>query len=219
MELDDLKQAWQTLDKRLQQQHALSLELFAQNRIAAAKSGLLWFKICRLLQIALGMAMIVFFATFWVAHRDNAVLMLSGMVMHAYSVVFTIAGFMEGLILTRTSYARPVVTIQKSLTYLKVWRGRMMPWLGLSWWLLWIPLTLISFAALFGVDLWKHAPDVVGWFLGIGIAGLLATCWLIYWSPLPLRKRVRDYLDESNLSPAVKRAQSILGEIERFQQE
>ena len=139
--------------------------------------------------------------------------------MHAYSVMLIIAGVMELLLATRIHYAAPVLTIQKYLTYLRLWRKRMMPWLGLSWWLLWIPLTLVGFEALFGADLWANAPEVVYAFVGVGMAGLLATLWLVYASPQRLRKPVRDHLDDSNTGHAIKRAQAMLDQIKRFEQE
>jgi len=219
MELDDLKQAWQTLDRRLEQQAAINLHLLTESRVQKAKSSLGWLWIGKILQIAVAVAMTVFFATFWIAHRDNPMLLLSGIVMHAYSVMLIVAGVMELLIVTRIRHAAPVLAIQKYLTYLKLWRNRMMPWLGLSWWLLWIPLTLIGFEALFGADIWANAPSVVYIFLAIGLGGLLATLWLVYASPQRFRKPVRDYLENSNTGLAITRAQAMLDEIGQFEKE
>lgn len=219
MELDDLKQAWQTLDRRLERQQAIHLRLFTENRLDKAKYGLRWLLLRKILQIAIAVAMTVFFATFWIAHRGDSVLLLSGLVLHAYSVMLIVSGVMELLIATRIHYAAPVLTIQKYLTYLKLWRSRMMPWLGLSWWLLWIPLTLVGFEALFGANLWANAPDAVYTFVGVGMAGLLTTLWLIHASPQRLRQSVRDYLESSNTGHAIQRAQAMLDEIERFEKE
>jgi hypothetical protein len=219
MELDDLKQAWQTLDRRLQQQNAISLQLLTDSRVRTAKSSLRWPLVRSAVQIALGVALTIFFALFWIGHRDNAMLMVSGLVMHAYSVMLIIAGVMELLLLIRIDYAAPVVTIQRYLTLYRQWRNRSMPWLGLSQWLLWIPETLIVFKAWLGIDLWANAHAVVYIFLAIGAAGLLGSMWLVYWSPAALRGRVGCYLDETNAGPAVMRAQASLDEIARFERE
>ncbi len=40
MELDEMKQAWQALDHRLEQQHALSLQLFRDGRLDTLRRGL-----------------------------------------------------------------------------------------------------------------------------------------------------------------------------------
>ena len=38
MELDDFKQAWQTLDRRLEQQNTLSLRLYADGKLEKARA-------------------------------------------------------------------------------------------------------------------------------------------------------------------------------------
>ena len=219
MELDELKLAWQTLDRRLEQQQAINLHLFTESRVHKAKSSLRWLFLCKIGQIALAAMATAFFAAFWIAHRHNPVLLVSGLAMHAYSVAMISTGVMELLLVVRIHYAAPVLTIQKYLNYLKLYRNRMMPWLGLSWWLLWIPLTLIAFKALLGVDLWANAPDAVGIFLLTGGAGLLATLWLVYASPQRLRKPIRAYLRDSNTGLSIQRAQAMLEELEQFEKE
>src|SRR3546814_11501923 len=88
-----------------------------------------------------------------------------------------------------------LVTIQKYLALLRQWRIRTKRWFGLAQWILWIPGTLVMLEYLIGFDLWAHSPATVGWFLAVGIAGLLLTLWLMYWSPRALRRRVGDSLD------------------------
>jgi membrane protein YdbS with pleckstrin-like domain len=112
-----------------------------------------------------------------------------------------------------------VVTIQKHLTLLRQWRIRSQRWLGLSQWLLWIPVTLVMLGYWLGFDLWAHSPATVCWFLATGIVGLFATLWLMYWSPSALRKRVGDYLDDNSTGFVLKRAQRALDEIAHFERE
>ncbi len=40
MELDDFKQAWQSLDRRLEQQHVLNLQLFKDGKLDETRRGL-----------------------------------------------------------------------------------------------------------------------------------------------------------------------------------
>lgn len=219
MELDDLKQAWQTLDRRLELQNALSLHMFKEDKLRKAKSRLRPLMLGAVLHILIGVVFTVFFATFWIAHLDNAVLMLSGIVMHAYSVLLIVFGMMELLTITRINYAEPVVTIQKYLAYLRTLRVRAMPWLGLPHWLLWVPLTLIVFKRFFGADLWANAPEVVGIFLAVGVLGLLATLWFLRWSTRPLPRRIGQYLWASSAGRSVSRAQAELDDIAKFSEE
>ena len=60
MELDDLKQAWQALDKRLEQQNTLNLHLFKQSRLDKMKSGLRPLVWGQAIQIVVGVLLAVF---------------------------------------------------------------------------------------------------------------------------------------------------------------
>jgi hypothetical protein len=216
MELDDLKQAWQTLDKRLEQQAAISRHLFTESRVDKAKARLRPLLVGQLIQLGAGIALTMFFAQFWIAHTDSTLLLVSGLLMHAWSVLLVISAVMELLLITRLSYAAPVLTIQRTLAYLRTWRTRMAPWLGLPFWLLWMPLLAVAFEVLFGAEM--HA-DVFWYGIPIGIAGLLATLWFHRWSHRPERRRIGEALDASSAGHSVARAQAFLDEIARFERE
>ncbi|MGO4223394.1 hypothetical protein AB4Y64_16245 [Lysobacter sp. TAF61] len=216
MELDELKVAWQTLDRRLQQQTALNLQLLTETRIDKLRSRLrpLWF--WQLLQLLTGVALTVLFARFWVANTDSPALLASGLLMHAWSVLLIISSVMELLLITRIDYAGPVLTIQKSLAQLRLWRTRVAPWLGLPFWLLWMPLVAIAFKQLFGVQM--H-PVVYYVGIPIGVAGMLATVWFHFWAHRPQRRHIGEAIDAGSAGRSVARAQQCLDEIARFGQE
>src|SRR3546814_5878274 len=119
MELDELKHAWQSLDRQLQQQKRINLQLLADNRIAGAKRGLRWQQARSVMQVAIGVVLTVFFARFWTSHLGNLPLVLSGITLYAYSVALIISGVTELLLVIRTDYAAQVVTIQKYVTLLR----------------------------------------------------------------------------------------------------
>src|SRR3546814_3850334 len=205
MELDDLKQAWQSLDRQLQQQKRINLQLLTESHMRKAKAGLRWLQAFSVAQIAIGAVVTVFCARFWIAHMHEPALLLSGIVLHVYGIAMIISGVTEILLLVRTDYAAQIVTIQKYLALLRQWRIRTKRWFGLAQWILWIPGTLVMLEYLIGFDLWAHSPATVGWFLAVGIAGLLLTLWLMYWSPRALRRRVGDYLDDNSTGSLLRR--------------
>jgi len=216
MDLDELKQAWQTLDQRLERQAAINRHLFTESRVDKAKSRLRPLLVGQLIQLVAGIALTMFFAQFWIAHADSMLLLVSGLVMHAWSVMLVISAVMELLLITRLNYAAPVLTIQKTLAYLRTWRTRMAPWLGLPFWLLWMPLMAVVFQVLFDVEM--HA-DVFWYGIPIGMAGLLATLWFHRWSHRPQRRHLGEALDASSAGHSVARAQAFLDEIARFERE
>ncbi|HEY9541452.1 MAG TPA: hypothetical protein VIR05_07440 [Luteimonas sp.] len=219
MELDELKHAWQSLDRQLQQQKRINLQLLADNRIAGAKRGLRWLQARSVMQVAIGVVLTVFFARFWTSHLGNLPLVLSGITLHAYSVALIISGVTELLLVIRTDYAAQVVTIQKYVTLLRQWRVRSRLWFGLAQWLLWVPVMLVLLAWLAGFDLWAHSPATVLGCLAVGVAGLLATLWLIHWSPASVRRRVGNYFDDQSTGAVLRRVQDSLDEIDRFERE
>src|SRR5690606_15232366 len=171
MELDDLKQAWQSLDRQLQQQKRINLALLTETRMRKAKASLRWLQACSIGQVAVGALVTVFCARFWIAHMHEPALLLSGLVLHAYGVAMVIAGVMEMLLLVRTDYAAQVVTIQRYLNLLRQWRIWTRRWLGLAQWILWVPVSLVMLEYLVGFDLWSHSPATVLGFLAVGATG------------------------------------------------
>lgn len=216
MEIDDLKQAWQTLDQRIEQQAALSRHLFTESRIDKAKTRLRPLWVGQLVQLAIGIALTIFFARFWIAHTDSMLLLASGVLMHAWSVLLSISAVMELLLVVRINYAEPVLTIQKYLGLLRAWRTRISPWLGLPFWFLWVPVLAVLLKVVLGVEL--HAS--VFWYnLPIGIVGTLAMLWFYRWSRQPQRRHIGDAIDADIAGRGVTRAQAFLDEIARFEQE
>ena len=58
-------------------------------------------------------------------------------------------------ILRAIDYAQPVVSIQKALTSLAVWRGRDVRWQLLLMLPLWTPFAIVVLDGLFGVDVYR----------------------------------------------------------------
>src|SRR3546814_12263109 len=107
MELDDLKQAWQSLDRQLQQQKRINLQLLTESHMRKAKAGLRWLQAFSVAQIAIGAVVTVFCARFWIAHMHEPALLPSGLVLHVYGIAMTIPGLTEILLLVRTELAEP----------------------------------------------------------------------------------------------------------------
>jgi hypothetical protein len=216
MELDDLKTAWKSLEARLDRQRAFDLQMLTESRVEAARRRLFWFTAGRWLSIAIAVAVILLGSNIWVHEHAHPWLLASGLTFHAYGVALLCSSVMELLIALRIRNAAPVVTMQKSLAHLRTWRARMLPWLALAHWILWVPAVLILFRILLGVDLGAEKPLVVLSFLASGTVGLAASLWLLHGSPPRLRARVRTYVDGTQAGAAIAAAQGLLDEIDRF---
>ncbi|MEP7042360.1 MAG: hypothetical protein ABI843_04825 [Dokdonella sp.] len=73
--------------------------------------------------------------------------------------------------------------------------------------------------SLFGTDLYANMPGVIHLDLGVGIAGLIATWWLLRWSLHPRRPKLARFIDDGMTGSSLRNAQAALDEVARFEQD
>lgn len=213
MELEDFKQAWQGLDRRLERQHALNVQLFRDGRLDSLRRGLRPLVWGQAIQMLMGVAGLVVLAPIWIAHWHGVALLISGVVMHAYCVGLIVVGATVEAQVARLHYGAPVVVIQRQLLQLRrtyaVWGALLV---GLPWWFLTAPLLVVLSRG----TIMTTAPWVIWSQLAIGAAGLLATAWFYRWSHRPERAGFARRIDESTTGGSLRRAQAALDDIARF---
>lgn len=221
MELDELKAAWQSLDRRLEQQNAISLLLLKNDRTKRMRSSLRPLFWGQLVQMLFGLLFVALAASLWIRAGSGPLdlpwhVLLAGVFVHAYGVAaIALAGCTMGLIRT-IDYSSPVLGIQKQLLKLRrfyIINGMIV---GLPWWFLWVPVLMVL-VGLAGGDLYAKAPSVVWIGMGIGSAGLLATWGFHRWSRNPRRPRLAKAMEDSVAGGSLRKAQAILGEISHFE--
>ena len=216
MELDDMKQAWQALDRRLEQQHALSLQLFRDGRLDTLRRGLRPLVWGQAVQMLIGAAGLLVLAPIWITHRHDPAVLIAGLVMHAYCVGLIAVGAAVQVHVAQIDYAAPVLTIQRQLLRLRrVYAVGGALVVGLPWWFLTAPLLVVLSRG----EIMLRAPMVIWSQLAIGALGLLATAWFHRWSHRPLRASLARQLDASAAGGSLRRAQAALDEVARFAQE
>ncbi len=221
MELNDLKQAWQTLDKGLQQQNTLALRAYRDRQADKARRGLrplLWGQVA---QMFFGVLFVLLAAALWARTGASPqplawTTFAAGIFVHGYGVAtIVLAGCTIGLAMA-IDYSAPVVGIQKQLAKLRrfyIVNGMVA---GLPWWLMWVPVLMVL-SGLGGVDLYARAPSVVWIGLGIGIAGLLGTWRFQSWSRQPARAPLGQRLEDGAAGGSIRKAQRVLDEIVDFE--
>ncbi|SFK82301.1 hypothetical protein [Lysobacter sp. cf310] len=219
MELDDLKQAWQDLDRKLERQHAMDLLRFREERGKRLKSGLWPLVLGQGLQMLIGLAVLLLGVDFWTSHRDVTHLFVCGLILHVYGVALIACGGMVQAMIAAVDYSAPVLEIQKRLARLRKFYVRTGMVVGLAWWLIWMPFMTVVFMVLFGADLYLNAPSVFVIGGAIGVVGLLATWWFHHWSRHPSRPRLAKAMEDSITGRSLRRAQAIAEEIARFERD
>ena len=217
MELDELKQQWRELDRKLDRSIALNLRLLTEKRTRRAKLRLVPMLLLQPLQIIIGLALAIFFARFWVANLNSWPLMIGGMFLHALSVGLIIDAVMRTLLIVRIEYSAPVVKSQRHLALLRRWEIRSFKWSWVAIWLSLPALLLVGVKLLTTLNLWILAPNAV---LYTAIGALVAV-GLSYLFDLWARHspRLNAAMDSMYVGYSIAGAKAALDEIDEFARE
>lgn len=220
MELDDFKSAWQSLERKLERDHATHKLLYRERRIEKARSSLRPLAFGQVLQMLLGIALIVLGVACWRGNIDIPGYLVSGIILHAFGVAnVAMAGVTLGLIAS-IDYAVSVLTIQKRLALLQRFYALGAVVCGLPWWIMWL-LVVIAFSGLrphlASVD--ANTPAWIWITLAVCLLGLVAT-WAFYrWSQRAGHPRLAKAMRDTVIGASLRRAQAQLDELERFEKE
>lgn len=218
MELDDLKSTWQTLNESFARQQELTLRQTLDHKLDGIQRGLRPLKRGQMLQIACGALLALWGGGFWADHRQSLHLLVTGVLFHVYGVALIAFGAHLLLRLSGLDFGGPVLEIQRSLAELSDARGQAGRWLGLPWWVLWLPFLEMACVSLAGVDLFHQTVRLyLPLTLAVGLMGWGATRLFLAWALRrpTLAPRVRAALDGRRLT----RAKAALEEIASFERE
>ncbi len=217
-ELDDLKSTWQTLNRTLERQHALALHQFRENKLTRFRAGFRPLVTGQIIQIIFGAVLALIGGSFWVDHLGVAHLMIYGISVHLYGLMCILFAARDLFLIKQFDYAAPVLVLQKQIARLRAWHVRAGLCFGVAGCFIWIPVMLMIFNGL-GADVWVRNPDVVGWFVLSGFVSLGILYGIVAWSRRPGREKFARNLEASSAGRSVRRAQEMLEELERFEQE
>ena len=216
LDLDQFKQAWQQLDRRLAAHEALAFQSFRDGRMRSLRRRLWPLYGGQIAQMAFGIACILVGVFAWSRHWPTLPVVAAGVVLHAYGVALIAAGGRTIWAANRIDYAGPLMSIQRQLAELRAWHVRCGTWLGQAWWFLWMPCLVVAGAAA-GVDLWKRAPGVFGLGTAIGVVGVLLTVGAYRLAQRRGWRWLAALNDDAMAGTALGRAQAVLDEIRRFE--
>lgn len=215
-ELDDLKSVWQTLNRNLERQNALAFHEFKERKQTRLRSAFRPLVTGQIIQIIAGALLALIGGSFWVDHIGVAHLMIYGMSLHLYGLMFIIFAARDLYLIKQADYAAPVLVLQKQIAALRSWHVQAGVWFGIAGCFIWIPALLMIFYGL-GADVWVHNPDVVGWFVLSGIVCLGVMAAIIFLARRPGREKFGKSLEASSVGRSVRRAQAEIDEIEAFE--
>lgn len=219
MELDDVRSAWQALNQRLDQQAAWNLQLLRESRAEKARHGLRPLVWGQAIQMVLGVLLILASVGFWSGHRQVPHLLFTGLLFHVYGMALLLFGIRIQVLVRQIDFGAPVLSSQKQLAQLRRFYVVGGLWLGLPWWLLWIPFMVMVFMGLFGVDLVVKLPHILNswilWNVVAGAAGCALTLLFIKWAQG--RPALAKRLEDAAAGTSLNRARRLLEEIAAFE--
>ena len=232
-ELDELKSAWQALDRKLEREHALNLARFKYERMRSVRGALLPLAIGQIAQ-AIGSALLAAaFVSFWVAYHATPHLLAMGLLGQAWAISMVLFAGRDLHTISQIEYGAPVLAIQKRIAELRARRVRAAPFFAVSACLMWLPATLVIFRMLFA-DVWAQNPEVmrllateawlqnperVTWFVATVLAPLVPLLAFLRWSRKPSRAQLAKKVNDSFAGRSVLRVEAILGELAEFERE
>ncbi len=131
----------------------------------------------QLFQILIGVAVIVLGAQCWARNIHVPHRLVSGAIVHVYGVFLIGAAAAVCTRIKRIDYSKPVHEIRERLDHLQSVYLRVGPFIGLPWWLMWIPACVAI-----GIDAVMYPPSLAVSLI-VGVVGLVISAWL-YWLAL-----------------------------------
>ena len=217
MELDEFKQQWQEMDRKLDRSIALNLRLLTEKRTRRTKLRLVPMLLLQPVQMVVGLAMTIFFARFWWANLGTWPLVISGVFLHALSVGLVIDAVMRTVLIVQINYSAPVVKIQRCLALLRRWEIRSFKWSWIAIWLAPPALLLVGAKLATTLNLWSVAPRAVIYTAIGSVVGVALSYLLNVWARRS--PRLGAAMDSMYVGYSIAGAQASLDEIDEFARE
>ena len=220
MELDDLKQALSVLDRKLDRQVAIQEQALQQRRRPAIARSLRPLAHGQIVQAIAGILSILLGVAAWRGDMDQmGGLFVSGVLVHVYGVAMVAAAILTRAAVARVDDSGPVLEIQRRLAELRRLNIRVGYVLGMSWWFLWVPFLIVFFRVAFGADLYALNPAMAQLLVSFGVIGLAACAALHRWAVKTGRARLAGLFDDALMGTSLRRAETHLAEISRFERD
>jgi hypothetical protein len=157
MDLDELKEKWTELDRKLDVNIRLNQQLLSATKLNQTRSSLKRLAVYMGLEAAAWFAIIVVLGNFIYEHISMAQFAVAGVALDVYSIVTLNFLIRQIALALRIDYGKPIATIQKQIEALRVLRIRTIQWGVLAGLVAWVPFMIVLFKVAFGVDIYEAA--------------------------------------------------------------
>ncbi len=177
IEMNDLEQAWNGLDERLERHDVLLKESRRRDVVDGVRARLRLVSTRQFVQLAIGILIVLWAGGYWYDHLGQTHLVVYGVALHLYGLGLLVSAALQLARLAQLDYRAPVLEVQRRLVALRRLRFVSERALLIAGFVAWVPLLFIAMRAA-GFDLWLTDPATVWWNLAGGIAMALLVAWL-----------------------------------------
>ncbi len=217
LELDDLKNAWQSLDRKLDLQNALLLDQAREKRFKTLGRRLLPLRFGKVVQMLFGGLLILPAVSVWTELWDGSLLFWSGITMHVYGVVLIALGGIMHAKLSELDRGESVLENQKRLARARRFQVLSGMGVGLPWWFIWVPCSAVVASAVADVDIYANAPGPMAWMFAGGVVGWVLTLVVYRWAVQKPQWAAR--MESSAAGRSLDRAREVLDELNAFERD
>lgn len=220
MNLDDLQTHWADYDRKLDLSLRLNTRLVRESILQKAGSSLRRLSLLVAIEIAINFVAVVWLGSFAADYYRSPELLVPAIILDIVAIVLLATGIRQVIALRTIDYSEPVLAIQKRVETLRIERLRITKWILILAPLLWIPLLIVTFQGLLGVNV----LDVFDWqwitanvILGLVVIPVMIFVCERYADRLqhsPVMQRLMNDVAGRNLSAATARLAE-LGEFEK----
>lgn len=221
MNFEDLQRQWATLDKKLETSIRLNTELLRQTKLEKSKSALQRLAFFIWVEVLLAIPVILVVGSFLGNHYTQPAFFIPGLTLHISAIGLMGSGIYQLVTLSQMDFSAPVLTIQKKLESLRIYRIRETKWTFLLAPLLWTPLLIVAMKGLLGVN--TYATFDLTWMAAnfiFGLAIVVSGIWVSKryghrMSHIPWIQKLMNDLAGNNLNQAL----GILANLSEFENE
>ena len=220
MELDELQQAWQQYDRKLDRYLELNRRVLKEINMQKTRSHLRMISIRSILEAGFFLVVMITLGNFMAQHPDRMPLFLPALVLNVFAIIGLSGSVGQIVLISQIDYSAPIASLQRKLQRL---RTHFIQTLRLT--LLSIPFymayILLGFYLLWGVDLYLYG-DRNWWIAQIILSVALVPLALWLYRKIHHRNMHLPWVRRLVYSAggrSVEKAMALLGELEDFEQE
>lgn len=171
MQLDELQQAWAAHGAMLARSVAIDERLLRETMLRKVRFALAPYVVWRALEVALGIGALLVAVPILAGHlgEPRYVVVLGALCVFVAGITALCAYLLVAAL--RLDYAGPVTAIQRDVEHIQLAEYRALKWALLGGVVMWLPVVLVLFEALTGVD--ALARVHVGYLAGNLVFGLV----------------------------------------------